>query len=114
MDLGDVIGSAMGDTGSVDSSLYDLARQAAAAVDTFREAKAAAEVLKRDLLSAMKAAKIESIALEDRTIMIKHGKRANKTLKALKEIVGDAKAKEIWGQFPSKPTETIECPDPSR
>ena len=115
MDLTDAIdGVGLKPSKEPGEDLLRLAKETAAAVDTEREAKAKAAVLRSDLLRAMQEADVFSLNLPDRLIEIKQQKETNLTKRDLKEILGQAEANRVWKAIPIKVREYLDIPDPAR
>lgn len=111
-DIGDVIGLLSDKNNPAADQLKELAVRAAIARDEASEANAKARVLKDELEEAMTVAGLTEIELLDRTIKFKTTQSKQKTLKAMKEILGDAPAKKLWESLPTTPRKSLEIPAP--
>lgn len=116
MDLGDIVKKAAEEVRATPArDLKALAVEAAKASDEAREVNLKAGLLKKELFEAMQAGGITKIDMPDRDpIKIKARKRAQRTLGALKEALGDdGEATRIWGLFPQMTSEELEIPKPN-
>lgn len=115
-DIADVIGL-MSDSNkqqpdAVDVTILAAASAAALAADQSREASAKAKCLKADLEDAMKEKGLESIQLADRLISFKVRNNRQKTLGAMKKILGEDEGKKLWDALPTPSSESLDIPAP--
>ena len=112
-DISEVIAQ-MGDTVvTQDPDVIELAQSAAKAADESREAGAKARVLKADLEELLKARKLTGVTLNDRVIAFKTTNSKQKTMKALKQVLGDAPGKKLWDALPTVPSTSLDIPPPT-
>lgn len=114
VDISDVIGLLSDEQPSrqVDPTVKNLAIAASQARDEAAEAGAKARVLKDKLEAALREAGLEGLELPDRTIRFKTANSKQKTLKALKKILGDDAGKDLWGKLPTTPRTSLDIPAP--
>jgi len=94
-------------------AIMDLAKKAAALTDKERAVKAEAHEARAELQEAMQAAQISEIDLDDRQINFSSSQNKSKTLKALKEILGDATGKKVWDALPTSTSIRLNVPKPN-
>ena len=114
VDIADIIGILNDGPPSkqVDGKLKQLAIDAAQARDDAAEANAKARVLKDDLEAALKEANLEGLDLPDRAIRFKVANSKQKTMKALKAIMGDKEGKAVWDKLPTTSRTSLDIPPP--
>jgi hypothetical protein len=112
-EIGDVI-NLLSDNPTVvnDPELLKLATAAAKAADESREASAKARALKADLEDALNEKQLPGVTLPDRVISFKTTNSKQKTMKAMKQVLGDAAGKKLWDALPTVPSTKLDIPAP--
>jgi hypothetical protein len=111
-EIGDVINLLSDNPASNDVELLKLATIAARAADESRAASAKAKALKADLEDAMNEKKVTALQLQDRKITFTTKNSKQKTMKAMKQILGDAAGKKLWDNLPTVPSTSLDIPKP--
>lgn len=93
-----------------DEHLQILGEAAIRATDEAREADAKAKAARRLLEKALDAAGLKSLVVNGRECPIESDNRPEMTLKALKQILGEADGQKTWDALPRRPYRRIEIP----
>lgn len=111
-EISDVIGLLSDTPVANDPELLKLATDAAEAADESREVGAKARALKAELEESLKAKGLLGVKLADRTIAFKTTNSKQKTMKAMKQVLGDAAGKKLWDALPTVPKQSLDIPAP--